>query len=718
MYIESLQITSFAGLNGFTLDLKDGMNIVRGRNEAGKSTLAEFIRYVFYGFNGKSERDRYLGFSSNIISGSVIVREGDKRYRIERKTSGAKDPVTVYDLDTGSSCYEGRVPGEVFLNMPAGLFSSTAYVGQAGGNAINGKSTAELLDNLLFAADEGVNVKKALKRIDDAKVSLLYKNKKGGRIYDLEGELSTLDSRYERAKRDSEELLGIENKLKENDKKLDYVSKTYQTVFSSIEDYRLKKSREKKERLRILEECYKEATGELDAHRQKYTRNGFFPDQSYLDSLRDCASEVVRCEERLSLVEKRLENLNRDIEKKREQREEDERRNNEMKAKIGAKRSVAVAAAVICILLSIASTAGCAFMFISAKSMEGIGLGALSLLFLGAMILFFALVTKYSSQIKDIEDRTLVSDDGFEAKLEVIREDLSDLRAERARYSSALNDLCSRWNVVYSKAALSEMVNVMEENRRLEGEAERARIAYVQMKTDAEENRESEPEDDGRDLDVPEDFDYKDADRNLKLAEEMIRLKQDVKHKCEVRLAQLSATAEAPYEIAELIKGAEDKKAQLEKRYEAYSLAFEKIEAASEKMRRSVSPRLSAGASEKMKALTDGKYSEIGVNGEFSMTFRPLSGGGKVTKEEMFMSAGTSDIAYISLRLSLSELICGIIPPTVFDESFSRLDDGRLANMMRLLSKTNGQMIVLTSNGREEEILKKEGICHNFVNIE
>ena len=718
MYIESLQITSFAGLNGFTLDLKDGMNIVRGQNEAGKSTLAEFIRYVFYGFNGKSERDRYLGFSSNVISGSVIIRDGEKRYRIERKTAGTKDPVTVYDLDTGSSCYEGKVPGEVFFNMPAGLFSSTAYVGQAGGNAINGKSTAELLDNLLFAADEGVNVKKALKRLDDAKVSLLYKNKKGGRIYDLDSELSALDTRYERAKRDGEELLGIENKLRENDKKLDYVSKTYQSLFSSIEDYKLKKSREKKERLNSLEESFKEATEALDAHRQKFTRNGFFPDQTYLDSLRECASEVVRCEERLALVEKRLENLNRDMEKKREQREAEEKKNNEKKAKIGAKRSVAVIAAVICILLSIASTAGCAFMFISVKTMAGIGLGGTSVLLLGAMILSFALVTKYSSQIKDIEDRTLVSDDGFEAKLEVIREDLTDLKNERARYSGALNDLCARWSVVYSKAALSEMVNVIDENRRLEGEVEGARIAYVQMKTEAEENRESEPEDDGRDLDVSDDFDYKDADRNLKLAEEMIRLKQDVKHKCEVRLAQLSATAEPPYEVAELIKGVEDEKSQLENRYDAYALAFEKIEAASEKMRLSVSPRLSAGASEKMKALTDGKYSEIGVDGEFSMTFRPASGGGQVTKEESFMSAGTSDIAYISLRLSLSELICGIIPPTVFDESFSRLDDVRLANMLKLLSSSNGQKIVLTSNGREEEILKKERISHNFVNIE
>jgi uncharacterized protein YhaN len=119
-----------------------------------------------------------------------------------------------------------------------------------------------------------------------------------------------------------------------------------------------------------------------------------------------------------------------------------------------------------------------------------------------------------------------------------------------------------------------------------------------------------------------------------------------------------------------------------------------------------------------MSSLTDGKYDEIGVDGEFSLTFRPQSGEGRVTKDESFMSAGTSDITYVSLRLSLSELISGgKSVPTVFDESFSRLDDTRLANMMRLLSSQNGQVIVLTSNGREEEILNKVGISHNYINL-
>ena len=83
------------------------------------------------------------------------------------------------------------------------------------------------------------------------------------------------------------------------------------------------------------------------------------------------------------------------------------------------------------------------------------------------------------------------------------------------------------------------------------------------------------------------------------------------------------------------------------------------------------------------------------------------------------MSAGTSDAAYVSLRLALSELIAngGEIPPIVFDESFCRLDDDRLLNMLRLVEAENVQAIILTSNARENELLKKENIRHNLVTI-
>ncbi len=718
MYIESLQITSFAGISGYELSLVDGVNIVRGDNEAGKSTLAEFIRYVFYGFSGKSDRERYLGFSSNAVAGSIVICDGDKKYRIERRTAGTKDTVQIYDLENGSTCYEGKVPGEVFFGMPSGLFSSTAFVGQTGGSRINGKDTSELLDNLLFAADEGVNVKKALKRLDDERITLLYKNKKGGRIFELENKLSELDTRAEKARNDGKELLTIENKLKDNESKLESDRIIRDKFALNIEDYKLSKSRESKERLRQLEEDYQNATDALLAHKNAYTRKNFFPDAAYLQSLRDCASEVAKCDERIDAVERRLENLNRAMETDRIEREKALYENNEQKKKAMTKRGVTAALGVVSLILLIVCAALTAWMFISGNKGAGTMLGIVAVACLSGMIGAFSLVKKLSDEIKKLETEALFHDDGYQAKLDIIRDDLDDAKRERVKFSKALNDLCSRWDIKFSRAILTELLEVINTANKLETEAEHARIAYVQMKSEAEERRPYEPIDDGRELNVPENFDYRDADRKLKLAEESIRLKDGIKHNLELRRAELSVTSEHPYDVDELIKSTREEKTVLGERLDALSLAYSMIETASDNMRRSVSPRLSRGASEKMAMLTGGKYDEIGVDGEFSLTFRPISGEGRVTKGEGFMSAGTSDITYVSLRLSLSELISGGKQiPTVFDESFSRLDDTRLSNMLKLLSGEKGQVIVLTSNGREVELLKKEGISHNYVNL-
>ena len=80
------------------------------------------------------------------------------------------------------------------------------------------------------------------------------------------------------------------------------------------------------------------------------------------------------------------------------------------------------------------------------------------------------------------------------------------------------------------------------------------------------------------------------------------------------------------------------------------------------------------------------------------------------------MSAGTADAVYVSLRLALAEMIgkdkgC----PVLFDESFARLDDVRLGNMMALLSAAKRQILIFTSCDREEERLKVLGLPYRAV---
>ena len=55
MKIRSCEIGNFGKLSDRTVNLSDGITVIRGGNESGKSTLSAFIKYILYGFPGREE---------------------------------------------------------------------------------------------------------------------------------------------------------------------------------------------------------------------------------------------------------------------------------------------------------------------------------------------------------------------------------------------------------------------------------------------------------------------------------------------------------------------------------------------------------------------------------------------------------------------------------------------------------------------------------------
>lgn len=66
MQIKKLQINNFGKLNNKNIELNNGINVIFGENESGKSTLLKFITSMFYGVsknkNGKriSDFEKYM----------------------------------------------------------------------------------------------------------------------------------------------------------------------------------------------------------------------------------------------------------------------------------------------------------------------------------------------------------------------------------------------------------------------------------------------------------------------------------------------------------------------------------------------------------------------------------------------------------------------------------------------------------------------------------
>ena len=95
MHIEQLEIESFGGLRQVSLqDLGQGIEVIHGTNEIGKTSLLEFIRAVFFGFEGLFRRgvlDPKIPCSGRLI---VVTGKGPRgererhRFMIERRHEG------------------------------------------------------------------------------------------------------------------------------------------------------------------------------------------------------------------------------------------------------------------------------------------------------------------------------------------------------------------------------------------------------------------------------------------------------------------------------------------------------------------------------------------------------------------------------------------------------------------------------------------------------
>ena len=89
MYIDQMEITGFGLYSNLTLNLEQGLNIILGPNEAGKSTCHEFVRFVLYGpptGSGSRNAPRYEPLAGGEHGGSLeLVSLAGQSFRLTRK---------------------------------------------------------------------------------------------------------------------------------------------------------------------------------------------------------------------------------------------------------------------------------------------------------------------------------------------------------------------------------------------------------------------------------------------------------------------------------------------------------------------------------------------------------------------------------------------------------------------------------------------------------
>ena len=170
MYLNKLLIKDFGKFHNKEIDLKPGVNLIYGPNEAGKTTIKEFIVGMLYGI----DKSRGLGakcdnyelrkpLNSANYAGKAYIKHEGKTYLIERSFLKNNRKTSVIDAQ---SAMEVKLKDKNSLNktmfdLDKSTYTNTLCIGEHG--AAVGKELADEMANYLgnFATTGSADIDKS-----------------------------------------------------------------------------------------------------------------------------------------------------------------------------------------------------------------------------------------------------------------------------------------------------------------------------------------------------------------------------------------------------------------------------------------------------------------------------------------------------------------------------------------------------------------------------
>ena len=187
-------------------------------------------------------------------------------------------------------------------------------------------------------------------------------------------------------------------------------------------------------------------------------------------------------------------------------------------------------------------------------------------------------------------------------------------------------------------------------------------------------------------------------------------------HTSEIDYNNILKKLEEKAKIEENLQGALYNKKEILKLEKEINIARTALERAYDKMKKEITPKFTKSLSTIVDRVSDGKYNKINfIDGEGLIV--ELENGEYVNANKL--SIGTIDQLYLSLRLSAMQEITKEKMPIILDETFAYYDNQRLKNILTYIDEElkENQVIIFTCSNREKEILEKNNIKFNYINI-
>ena len=728
----------------------------------------------------KNPRKKYTPWDGSAMAGSVDFELNGKNYRLERefRSSDSTDKVALCDLDLGTRETVPPDIGAKLLGVGAAAFERSVFIGQAGFPEKDAAAEGEInskLSNIITTGDESVSFNTVSERLQKAKTALMSKSGRAGeydknikRIEELNKKAEAsekLRADYadftERAReykadiaRDVRKAAELKAKIDSeqdirNAEKLREMLKTKEELDKLNEDLRLEGGGFADDAFvkmlglslnmtEAAEKSLNDKTAEADRLRESL-ESAANPDG---ETAKERADEVLKEKNEL---ESKSEFLKAEISKKEDEIGSLTARESEiLKSRKGVKIPLIAVGAVLfvvsAVLFAVLNTA----VFAAASAAVGV------------ILVVLGFILRPADKVKI---------DKFYSDLNRLKAENEDLKREREELFQKITLLAARLEAI--NTAVSAGVSVLEKQRTLLSECEeQAKALKIDFdtkrdslfklfgrykKTTSVEQIKSELEplsiNAARQKEIKQRLNYLVRDvGNISYDEARKRLENLPEEQCsetdfevlkreydgitalisqkkeKLAAAESSAiyrleAAENPDGLKREIDELKQKTANQAKFVKAADIALEVLKDSFAELRRGYGSALEQKAGEIFKGLTGGKYAGMQISRSFDISVEKsgVFGG----KETAYLSAGTYDQAYLSLRLALSSLMFENSEslPVLLDDALSQYDDNRAETALKYFKECseNGQIIMFTCHRSLYSEAEKSGAeCKEF----
>lgn len=158
MTIHELKIYGFGKHCNLEISFYDGTNIILGRNESGKSTVASFIRALLYGMpenNTSKERKKFRPGNRDVkYGGEMTFEHMGVLYKVTSEFGESKinDVTILYNVTANEkiSLGEGMTVGETVLKITADTYDMVSYAAQLSSKPNTDNAEADYLFDRLM----------------------------------------------------------------------------------------------------------------------------------------------------------------------------------------------------------------------------------------------------------------------------------------------------------------------------------------------------------------------------------------------------------------------------------------------------------------------------------------------------------------------------------------------------------------------------------------